>query len=143
MFDVYESWSGKFDISAVFSVTPNVGILFRHPYTLVLRHPSDGLFRQLFLQCDIIYSNIYVDVMQRSYCCCLSCIYCSTRQPSTTGCYSTLVIMKQISEVEEKPFTSSLLSKKCLQAKKVGAPRIVPLHYIPPAISQLVRGYFS
>ncbi len=49
VFDGYEIWSGKCDISAVFSVTPYVRILFRHPLYFSTA-PSDGLFRQLFLK---------------------------------------------------------------------------------------------
>jgi hypothetical protein len=62
MFDGYESWSGKFDISAAFSVTPNVGILFRHPSYLSIASSGQSDKNELFHQnfYSVIYSNIHV-----------------------------------------------------------------------------------
>jgi hypothetical protein len=123
----------KFYISTVFSVTPNVGILFRHPLYFSTA-PSDGLFRQLFLQCDILEHRDVKQVQCRSYCCCLSCIYFSTNQPNTTGCYSLqLVVMKQIFDVEEKPFTSSInaVQKHAVEKGGFGVQRLLTTTLFP------------
>ncbi len=94
MFDVYESWSGKFNISAVFSVT-NIGILFRHPYTWVLRHPVGLMDSSINCFFTVWHSVlVHIDVKKRSHCCCLSCTYCSSDQLNTGRCYSTLAIMR-------------------------------------------------
>jgi hypothetical protein len=57
VFDGYEIWSGKCDISAVFSVTPNVRILYHHP-TWVLRHPVSLMDSSVNCFYSVIYSII-------------------------------------------------------------------------------------